>query len=226
MEIKIAIASNKNFQNLTLPIVLNSLKESGIENEMIHVFLGGYDKRKTEVKEGITYHELEQNSYEYSPLIDIVENELSSDYWFLMHDTCKTGPKFKELLYSNIDESLPSKVALTTRPSMSMGLYKYEYLLSVKDRILPIKNMDYSEDSMQYWKLWGVQYEDAILWLTEPAPSLPKTNHRMKLVCYENWYVENGPVRRTEYFGGFDLLKNKSNWGQTPPGRMTIRLEK
>jgi len=222
MKIKIAIASNINFEKKTLPIILESLKLSGIENNLIHVFISGYDKRETIENEGITYHYLKQNSYEYSPLIDIVENELISDYWFLIHDTCKTGPNFKELLYSSIRYDYPpEKVALTLKPSMSMGLYKYSYLLTVKDKLLSIKNEDYSERVLQEWKTWGVPNEDFILWMTHPIPYLPKIEHNMVFVCYENWY-NTGNIRRTEYFPGFDIYKNKSNWGQTLPGSMVI----
>jgi hypothetical protein len=223
MKVKIAIASNKNFEQLTLPIVLESLRLSGIENNLIHVFISGYDKREVIEREGITYYYLKQNSYEYSPLIDIVENELFSDYWFLMHDTCKTGPNFKELLYSNIDEILPIKVALTQKPAMSMGLYRYDYLLKVKSKLLSIKNEDYSESTLQEWKTWGVPNEDFILWMTEPTPLLPTVDHVMVFIGNENWY-NTGSVRRTEYFPGFDIYKNKSNWGQTLPGNMVIRL--
>ena len=161
--------------------------------------------------------------HKYSPLIDIVENKIESEYWFLMHDTCKTGPNFKELLYANIDENLPIKVALTTKPAMSMGLYRYDYLLSVKDKLLSIKNEDYSESTLQEWKTWGVPNEDFILWMTEPLPSLPKTDHTMVFIGNENWY-NTGSIRRSEHFPGFDIYKNKSNWGQTSPGNMVIRL--
>ena len=223
MKIKIAIASNKNFAKLTLPVVIESLQLSGIENNLIHVFICGYDKREVIERDGITYYHLKQNSYEYSPLIDIVENELISDYWFLMHDTCKTGPDFKELLYSNIGDTYPEKVALTIKPAMSIGLYRYDYLLSVKDKLLSIKNEDYSESTLQEWKAWGVPNEDFILWMTEPIPLLPKINHGFIVLGNENWY-NTGSIRRSEHFPGFDIYKNKSNWGQTLPGNMVIRL--
>lgn len=160
IDIKIAIATNIDFYEKTLPIILGSMKDAEIPNEMIYVFNGGYREEKTEVIDGITYIQMAHNSYEYSPLIEITEKEMKADYWFLIHDTCKVGPRFKELLYTNIPADMPAKVALTYKPAMSMGLYRYDYLMVLKDKIQQIKNTDYSEERMQWWKAWGVPNED------------------------------------------------------------------
>ena len=216
MNIKIAVASNVSFYHLTLPIILPSLIESGIDPLDIHVFIGGYPHYKLEVKDDIQYHYLDHNSYEYSPLIEICDKKnlwASSEYWFLIHDTCKVGAMFKELLY-NIPENKPEKLALKTRPCMSMGSYRSDYLVSQKDRILSIKNQDYSEESMNKWKEWGVPNEDFIMWLTDPQPITYNNNNDWRVVAYENWY-ETGTIRRTEYYSSSDLYKNKSNWGQS-----------
>jgi hypothetical protein len=42
MEIKIAIASNINFADKTLPVILTSLKDSGVSNDRIYVFISGH----------------------------------------------------------------------------------------------------------------------------------------------------------------------------------------
>jgi hypothetical protein len=209
--IKIAIATNKNFYEKTLPILINSLLLNGIDKNDIFVFNAGFDENIIENIDGITYHYLSHNSYEYSPLIEICEKEIKSEYWFLIHDTCKVGPEFKSKLYS-IPVDKPSKIALKTFPAMSIGLYSYEYLLSIKSKLYEIKNTDYSYESMKKWKLWGVPNEDYILWQTEPQPFLYGTTE-WNVVDYDNWY-NTGLVRRTEYYPSLDLYKNKSNWGQ------------
>jgi hypothetical protein len=211
--IKIAIATNKNFYKETLPIIINSLLDAGIEKEIINVFNAGFDNEKFEVIDGINHYYLNHNSYEYSPLIEIVEKELVSEYWFLIHDTCKVGKSFKELLY-NIPESKPEKLALKTKPAMSIGSYKYDYLLLNKEKILSIKNKDYSRESLMHWKLWGVPNEDYILWMVAPNPTIYNGRDDWQIIGYENWYNSN-TVRRTEYYPSLDLYKNKSNWGQT-----------
>lgn len=220
MDIKIAIATNINFYKLSLPIVLQSLQENGIDKSQIFVFNAGFTEEKTETIDGIVHYYLTHNSYEYSPLIEIVEKGLFSDYWFLIHDTCKVGPKFKELLY-NIPESKPEKLCLKDSPAMSIGSYRYDYLLSVKDKLLSIKNTDYSEQSLMRWKTWGVPNEDFILWKTSPTPLIYNNNKNWNVVRQENWYGTN-TIRRTEYYPSLDIYKNKSNWGQS--FRMTINI--
>ena len=219
--IKIAIATNKNFYTLTLPILLESLFECGISKDIIHVFNSGFESYSHEIIDEINYHYLDHNSYEYSPLIEIVDKNLESEYWFLIHDTCKVGPKFKELLY-NIPNNKPEKLALKKSPCMSIGYYRYDYLISVKDKIMSIKNTDYSYESMNYWKNWGVPNEDYILWKTTPEPLLYNNISDWEIVTYENWYNTN-TIRRTEYYPSLDLYKNKSNWGQTA-GAMVIQI--
>jgi hypothetical protein len=149
--IKIAISTNKNFYEKSLPILIPTLIDCGINKDDIHVFNAGFSKYSKGIVNGITYHNLDHNSFEYSPLIEICEKELVSEYWFLIHDTCKVGEKFKELLY-NIPEEKPVKMALKIRPSMSIGLYSYNYLLENKHKLLHIKNSDYSDESMSKWK--------------------------------------------------------------------------
>jgi hypothetical protein len=228
MLIKFAIASNSNFEEKSIPIILNSLIENEIDPELIHVFSGGYDSYVYEKRQQYHYHRLDQNSYEYSPLIAIVEMELESEYWFLIHDTCKVGPDFKKLVYS-IPDSKPEKLALTTHPAMSVGSYRYDYLMSepVKQKLLAIKNNDYSRDSMIDWKIWGVPNEDYILHKTEPAaviynPELG-TGYSMQIVDHNNWYG-TGTTRRTEYFKNLDVYKNKANWTMKSREEQEINL--
>jgi hypothetical protein len=97
---------------------------------------------------------------------------------------------------------------------MSMGTYRYDYLLSVKDKLMSIKNTDYSEQSMNHWKSWGVPNEDWIMWMTEPQPLIYNNEPNWSLIDNDNWYGTN-TVRRTEYYHSLDLYKNKSNWGQS-----------
>lgn len=213
IKIKIAIASNKNFQEKTIPIILKSLLDNDIKKDDIVVFIAGHDYTDENTIDNIKYRYLDFNSFEYSPLIDIVENNLESEYWFLIHDTCKVGNNFKNLLY-NIPYNKPQKIALKDSPSMSIGLYSYEYLKSVQNKLLDIKNKDYSNNSINFWKNWGVPNEDYILWKTLPSPEIYNNNLNWEVLDYKNWYGTD-TTRRTEYYYSLDIYKNKSNWGQT-----------
>ena len=86
IKIKIAVASNINFKDKSLPVLMPTLINAGIEKDDIHVFVGGYNEYKYENHKDVHFHFLDHNSYEYSPLIEICERKLESEYWFLLHD--------------------------------------------------------------------------------------------------------------------------------------------
>lgn len=214
VQINICINSTKNFSEKTIPIIVDSLLKAGIESKNIFVIEGGYDERRVIEKDSYTHIFTNHNSLEYTGLIDIVEYELKSDYWFNIHDTCKVGLNFKKLLY-NIPESLPNKIALRSHPSMSIGSYKYEYLLSHKQRLLDIKNTDYSRESLQMWKQRGIEMEDYMLYKLQDCPTI-KYNPEISddgwnIIENEDWYNTN-ITRRIEYHPSLDLYKSKSNW--------------
>jgi hypothetical protein len=225
VKIKIAIASSINFYQKSLHVIIPSLIECGIKKEDIHVFIAGWGSEGRQDNEGMTFYQLEHNSYEYSPLIEIVDKELKADYWFLIHDTCKVGPKFKKLIY-NIPKNRPEKVAMRPTPSMSIGAYRYDYLMSCKDQLMNIRNTDLSVESLKKWKYWGVDAEDYILWKTSPDPAVYDgfgEEDKHHILGYENWYGTN-TTRMIEYHPALDLYKNKSNWGQSTGPNMIIDL--
>lgn len=209
--VKIAVGSNRLFFSKTLPICLPSLINAGIQRNNIVVFLAGYKERKSYVRDGIEYIELDHNSFENSAFIDIAENELESEYWFFIHDTCKVGEKFKRLML-NVPKHA-EKVALRKWPSMSIGLYTYKYIKKYKEKLLKIKNKNYDHDHMMREKLWGIPNEDYILWLEEPESTFVYGNYNMTVIDHENWFGED-TKRLTEYHKNLDLYKNKSNWGK------------
>lgn len=210
MKIKIAIASNKKFYQKSLPILLPTLFDAGIEKQDITVFIGGCDEEKQENKDGVDYYYLNYDNFELSALIAICDKQLVSDYWFLLHDTTKVGSRFKELLYS-IPESNPEKIALKQFPAMSMGCYRYDYLLSVRDSLLNIRNTNFSPEHMKHVKVWAVNNEDFILWKHSPTPSVYEGDEWSMISSEENWY-KTETLRCVEYYPSLDIYKNKANW--------------
>lgn len=221
MKIKICVNSTKNYSEKTLPIIIPSLINSGIDPEDIFVFEGGHHERSVIKKDTHTLIQTDNNTIDLTGLIDIVENELESDYWFYIHDTCKVGPKFKKLLY-NIPESLPDKIALTTHPSMNIASYKYSLLLKYKSKLLKLKNQDYSEKKLKKLKEWSIYCEDLILHkpyqtgmniMGIPSDTIefynPNFANRIE-VEGENWY--GGVKRIVEYYSQLDLYKSKANY--------------
>lgn len=211
IDIKIAISTNINFYKKTIPVILESILNSGVYKNMIHIFITGCNDTVTYIENDVTYHKMNHNNFEISSLIEICEKKILADYWFLIHDTCKVGHKFKQLLYNNIVNKYPIKVALTNKPSMSIGLYKYDYLLKIGDQLSALKNTDFSDENMQKVKEWAVKNEDLVMWDTLPTPNLPIDDHTMRFLRMENWYGGESK-RKIEYFNGFDIFKSKSNW--------------
>ena len=216
IKIKICVNSTKNYSEKTLPVIIPSLIESGIDPEDIFVFEGGHNQRSVLKKDTYTLIQTDNNTLDLTGLIDIVENELESDYWFYLHDTCKVGPKFKELLY-NIPESLPDKIALIQHPSMNIGSYKYSCLMRHKDKLLKYKNYDYSEKKLKKLKEWCIYCEDLILHKSHQTGTYIDTidfYNKERSDCIEienqNWY--QGVKRIIEYYPQLDLYKSKANY--------------
>ena len=208
-QIKIAVGTNKNFYEKTTPVIISSLLEAGVDKKSIVVFNAGYTSRRSIKRSGIRHIELDHNSFENSAFIDIAENEMESDYWFYLHDTCKVGPKFLELLLAapnGVD-----KIALRKFPSMSIGLYSYKYIIECRDILLKIVNRDYSPEALMREKLWGIKNEDYILWLNLPEKTLVYPNSQRQVVDSNNWFGTE-TKRITEYHQQLDLYKSKSNW--------------
>lgn len=214
VQINICVNSTKTFSEKTIPIIVKSLINAEINPKNIFVIEGGYDARVVKQRDTHTHIFTNHNSLEYTGLIDIVEYEMISDYWFNIHDTCKVGSKFKNLLY-NIPQDLPNKIALRNHPSMSIGSYRYDYLIKHKQRLLDIKNTDYSRESLQHWKKLGIDMEDYMLYKLSDSPTLRYNPHisdsGWNIIQDEDWYNTN-IKRRIEYHPSLDLYKSKSNW--------------
>jgi len=148
---KIAINSNINFVETTLPIIVNSLLESGIKEDDIFYFVGGHNhsqKRIIEKYPTLNYFELDHNSIDFNALIAITEFKLAANYWLVLHDTCFVGKNFK--LRMDSIELRGNTIPLNLGTNMNIGFYKYEYLLKIALEINKFKNTDYSKEALQY----------------------------------------------------------------------------
>lgn len=219
---KIAIASNIDFYEKTLPTLLPSLLDAGYTVNDIIIFIGGYSVCDKKELYGCTSYLLDNNTFELTALIGIVENNLQEDYWFLLHDTCKVGRNFKNKI-ENIPADNPEKIAIKDMPSMSIGAYRGDYLLANKQLILSIKNKDYTHQGILNCKKWHVENEDFLLWRTGPTPAVYGEYSGFVVTEPDDWYGTK-TNRRTEYYPHIDLYKNKSNWGQTPIDNMTVNI--
>lgn len=223
-DIKISVNTTKSYSNKTIPILIPSLIESGVDPKNIYVFEGENFKREIIKYSTHTLIKTKHASLDFTGLIDIVENEIKSDYWFHIHDTCRVGNNFWKLL-NNIPDNYPDKIALWKHySSMNIGLYKYQYLMKHKNKLLEIKNEDYSPESIQKLKHWTINNEDYILYRIEDSPTLLYNPELIGDGYYlkeeESWY--DGVMRRIEYYPHLDLYKSKSNFFRKSTYELTL----
>lgn len=202
---KFAISSHKNYYSFTEKKIIESLSGAGIGFEDIYFFIGGYDINEPYKKLEGDYHRYScpHNSIDFTGLVSVVDLNIESDHWFLLHDTCFVGPEFYNLikLYDYMDKDY---VSLTNDLSMNMGSYKWDYILKNKDRILSYKNV--SED-VQEFKIRLIHEEDVFF-----NPRVYCYNNRPRQVSKPIDYYNNQTERIVEYFPGIDLHKVKANW--------------
>jgi hypothetical protein len=217
--VRFCISTCNKFAAHTLPKIIPSLTCAGIGTNEILIINGGQKDWRIDHYGDVPMICTPQNSFEYTPLIEIVEHRLESPFWFLLHDTCIAGPAFKSLVYEPPEGF--EKVAMKYTPSMSIGLYSTAYLMHHQGRLMAIKNMDSSPAALQAWKQWGVPNEDYMLWKLQDVPTglYHHDKHGPDEWNYQGHadVYGTGMERRIEYFPQLDLFKAKSNWQGVQP---------
>ena len=223
MKIRICVSTCKKYSQKTIPVLTSSLREAGFPLEDVLVVDGGYTHDRSLKLEGIDTLEVSHNSFDFTALIAVTEKRIESDFWLLLHDTCRVGPKFCSLLHA-ADFSY-KKIALKPFPSMSIGLYSFDYLLQHTERIIREKNTDYSEEGLIKAKHTAIGHEDLLLWKTNDLPcgTFNKVGERDRITqsVDSGWYT-TATDRIQEYYPQLDLFKLKGNWGQASSGSQLV----
>lgn len=214
-KIKICISTCKQYCQKTIPILVESLKAAGFPIADILVVEGGHGSDNNLIKNDINTLEVSHNSFELTALIAVVENHIESDFWLLLHDTCRVGLNFCTLL--NKADLSCEKIALKKKVSMSIGLYKFEYLIQHSNKLIKQKNIYYGEKEMLDAKNNAIRTEDLLLWKTLDTPCGVFNEVGEGDIIYqavdEGWYP-SATKRKQEYYPQLDLYKLKANWGQ------------
>lgn len=205
--IKFTISSHIEYIEKTEKYIYNSLINSGINNNDIYIFVGGYDKDSgyKRLDPFKNKYSSPHNSLDFTGLISILELNLqnSADLWFLLHDTCFVGLRFYEYV-KNFDYNNKPYVRLTCDDvSMNMGSYSSNYLNSISEDILKYKN----NSDIQKYKTLLINNEDIFIpskdfcYSTTPRATYPAID-----------FFKNNTPRIIEYFSDVDLYKIKANW--------------
>lgn len=136
--LKIAISSHVSTKQKTLPILLKSLAEAQIDEADILIVIGGSPKEYIERKHGILHSYVTHNSYDHNALIDIVEKDWGGDWWWIMHDTIKVGPKFKDKVLAFGAKA--NYISALRYGWLNMGLFSRKAINDMRGYILQLKN--------------------------------------------------------------------------------------
>lgn len=195
---KFLISTNDMYAKKTLPVIIPSLMNAGIEASSIVVCYNSNKKTVVIDTQKIEHRYYDTSLYEY--VCFLVALEIDEDT-FMLHDTCEVMPNFFDNLNQFIKNKKFNSIKLKkTDYSCNIGLYSSEYLNSIRNRILSFpKSID---------KLTAVSWEDSLfsfdsLFFQDSEP----------VVTHDDVYGTNN-IRRIEYFQSIGLKKYKSHWGQ------------
>ena len=216
--IKFWVSSHINFFPKTYPILTPSLINSGIPPEDIYFFIGG-EKTYNNIKDenGVNIFKVPHNSIDFTSLISVLELDIYSPYWFLLHDTTYVGPNFYKKIteYNYINKSA---VSLSYDLSMNIGAYSWELIKNNSEKILNFKNTDYSDSSIQYFKQLGIPNED---WLFINNKHNHYCSNPREIIESNNVY-NTGVNRIIEVFKEIELYKIKANWNNKPTYELNL----
>jgi hypothetical protein len=181
--------------------------DSGVDPKDIYFFIGGHQEyKKIENELGVNLYHANHNSIDITGLISVLELGFESDYWFLLHDTITVGPNFAKAV-SSVKYNDTTITMTSDGLSMCIGAYPKSHLDKLRDKIISLKNTNYSPEGLQNAKKLAIQTEDFFLY--------PKTqfyNNKPRLTKGPIDVYGNGIMRIIEYFPDIDLYKIKANW--------------
>jgi hypothetical protein len=208
INLKFTISSHKNFYDKTLNVLVPSLLDSGIPNNDIYFFVGGYDVYESIPNEyNINLYKASHNSIDFTGLISVIDLTIKADYWFLCHDTCRVGSKFYDSIKNNNFNTDTIRLTSENR-SMNIGAYKQSYIYSIKEKILSYRGSSSIEYNIQKLKKRLIDEEDSLL----KSDSIGNFNKSQRKVIDSNNLYDSNVRRITEYFPDIDFFKMKSNW--------------
>ena len=202
-EVKFTISSHIKYHQETYKVLVPTLLKTGIPPEDIYFFIGGAEEyTQLEDSNGLRTYTVPHNSIDFTGLVSVVELDLISDYWFLLHDTCYVGPSFYKTVVNT--QYTADTIALTSYGhSMNMGAYSWKYLQRNKAKVLSYKNNNSAD--LQKFKHRLVHEEDSLL-----THEISFSKAEKEDLGVDTFY--KGVPRRITHFPEIDLYKLQANW--------------
>jgi hypothetical protein len=212
---KITISSHKNFYTKTYEPLVTSLLESGVPAEDIYFFIGGfesYEKLDGEINIWTTNH----NSIDFTGLIGVLDLNLQSDRWFLLHDTLYVGKNFYNCIQNTASNA--DTIDISSWWPKNMGSYSQIYLNHIKDSLITeYKNIDISEQAAHKFKTFNVDTENRFLCKQEFY-----STERPYIVQDQIDFYESNNLRSVQYYPNIDIYKVQSCVNH--PGNYNIKI--
>lgn len=194
---KIVISSHINSYQKIAPLFIESLLRVGLSPKKVLLVVGGNNSKSKSSFLNCEAVFVDHNSYDHTGLIEVIEGNHKSDYWFASHDTCIAGTDFINFL----QKYKPKKdyVSMTDMGWLNMGLFKNSYLDRNKDYILSLKNCS---------KIRAILSERVYTRLEEFDFFVPDSNC-IRMLENENIYKDN-KKRNVLYYKELDFYKYQS----------------
>lgn len=189
------MASNFIYYQKTLPVILKSLHDCGVNNSEVIIVI-------CKCPENIKYDNYETycvnyNAYEYSALIHLAEIEYKkTEYVFLLHDTVSCGTRFK-ILSQNFKQG-DNVILAHEKRWTNMGAYKMQHLIRIKNHLSRFKNIS---------KLEGIEIEGRFF---ECQPAFYSDATSFNITRKKDIYG-TGFQRIVDYYRSVDMTKYGAN---------------
>lgn len=183
-DVVVIISTTKTYAVKTIPDLIKGLIHSGVSENDIVVFEGGWDVGEKVYSGSVPVYHCNHNSFDYTALIGILEIRSNRKFCFLLHDTSEIySDRFSDVLYysSLKDDECRS---LKEHPSMNIGFYPIRELAQQATTLKELTNRDYSESGLQKFKKTAVEKEDSIFLEIRNKPLVKKFNPVELLVNY------------------------------------------
>lgn len=194
--VRFAISSHVSIQHKTLPILLKSLDDAQVPCEDILIVVGGAARQYIERNNGILYSYVTHNSFDHNAHIDILEKGWGGDWWFIMHDTTRAGPNFKDKILKIGPKA--KHVAALKDGWLNIGLFSKDALKEMSEYILKLKDCN---------KMQAILSEQLYARMTDYA--FYDRVDQMHFPYYGDVYGD-GVQRQVMYFESIDLYKFQS----------------
>lgn len=138
-DLKIAISSYKSSYQVCAKKLIHSLTVTNdFRHDQILLVVGGYECSEKFNFMGCEAIKVNHNSFDHTAVIEIIEGNYFSNYWFLTHDTCTMGENFQHFLKSF--KLTKDYTSITDMGWLNMGICSQKFIDNNKSFILSLKD--------------------------------------------------------------------------------------